>query len=268
MSPAPTGEAELAFTGERLHEGDALFGVDLMRHRVAYHFAAELARDRGAQSILELGSGTGYGAAELAETLPRVVAVDRVAPVAASRTSGARFLRADLRALPFAAIGFDLVVSFQVIEHLEDPHEYLTALSRLLGDGGVALVTTPNRAQSDGENPFHVHEYEVDELAGRLGDYFEEVDLCGVDMRGEAARYHRERLARIRRIVRLDPLRLRRRIPRPLVEWLFGRAARLVRQGIAASDAGLPQVELSDFPIGPASPASLDLLAVCRRPRR
>jgi len=31
------------FTGERLHEGEELFGVDLARHRAAYHFASELA---------------------------------------------------------------------------------------------------------------------------------------------------------------------------------------------------------------------------------
>ncbi|HPG29082.1 MAG TPA: methyltransferase domain-containing protein, partial [Myxococcota bacterium] len=160
---------------------------------------------------------------------------------------------------------FDLAVSFQVVEHLADPAPFVAALADALRPGGVALVSTPNRLQSDGENPFHVHEYRADELERLLAARFGSVEMLGVGVRGEALRYHEDRLRRIRRIVRLDPLRLRRRIPRSLVEWLFARFAILVRRGLAA-DARLPQISLADFPIGPVDPGSLDLLAVCRDP--
>jgi len=80
-------DAELRFTGERLHESDALFGVDLLRHRAAYREAIRIAREVGVERVLEMGSGTGYGAAELAAALPWVVAIDRVPPLAASRAS-------------------------------------------------------------------------------------------------------------------------------------------------------------------------------------
>lgn len=259
-------DAGLTFTGERLHAEDALFGVDLLRHRAAYREAIRIARSRGARRLLELGSGTGYGAAELAEALPTVVAVDRVAPLAASRRSGARFVRADLEAMPLERGVFDVVVSFQVIEHLADPTRYLEALAQHLRPDGVALVTTPNIVTSDGENPYHVHEYGADELRRLLERVFESVEMAGVSVRGEALRYHEERLARIRRLVRIDPLGLRKRIPRRLVEWLFARLAVLVRRGIAG-DTGLPAARLEEFPIEPAHPGSLDLLAVCSRPR-
>ena len=94
---------ELSFTGERLHEADPLFGVDLLRHRAAYQEALRVAQVAGAERILELGSGTGYGAAELAETLPQIIALDRVRPLAHARRSAARFVRGDLNALPSAA---------------------------------------------------------------------------------------------------------------------------------------------------------------------
>ena len=258
---------DVTFTGERLHDDDALFGVDLLRHQAAYHEAIRLAREGGARRLLEMGSGTGYGAAELARALPFVVAIDRVAPLATGRRSPACFVRADLTAMPIRSQGFDMVVSFQVIEHLERPQAYLEALAGCLAPHGVALLTTPNRATSEGENPFHVHEYESAELQSLLEAYFEDVEMRGVSMRGEALHYHEARLARIRRIVRLDPLGLRRHLPRPLLEWLFARLARVVRRGIATSKRP-PRVALDDFPIEPAHPDSLDLLAVCRHPRR
>jgi SAM-dependent methyltransferase len=144
------------FTGERLHEGDALFAVDLARHQAAYAFARGRVR---AGRVLDLGSGSGHGAAQLGAAGARVVGVDRVAPDASSRNASALFVRADLRGLPFPDASFDLIVSFQVIEHLEDPAEYLEAIARLSKRDGLAILTTPNLLMSDRVNPYHVHEY-------------------------------------------------------------------------------------------------------------
>jgi SAM-dependent methyltransferase len=251
------------FTGERLHEGDALFGVDLARHQAAYEFARALAA--GAR-VLDLGCGTGYGTAALAERAGLAVGVDRIAPDASARRGGARFLRADLSGIPLRAGVFDLVVSFQVIEHLREPGPYLGAIARCLRPGGTALLTTPNRLTSDGVNPFHVHEYEAAELAALLNRHFGEVELRGLAAGPAVAGYFEARLRRIRRVVRLDPLRLRERLPRALVEGAFAFFARRVRRGIARGE-GLPDASWRDFPIGPADPACLDLLAICRGAR-
>lgn len=264
----------LTFTGERLHAEDAHFGIDLLRHRAAYQEILERAYTLADPQILELGSGTGYGTAEIADRLAErfgeayrgVLGVDRVAPLAAGRESRAQFLRADLNAMPLLGNNFDLVFSFQVIEHLRDPALYLTALAGHLKTGGTALVSTPNAAFSDGENPFHVREYESEELHELLSTHFHDVEMLGVSARGEALAYHEDRLARIRRIVRIDPLRLRNRIPTRLTEWLFARLALVVRRGIGA-DERLTRATLDDFPIETAHPRSVDLLAVCRRPR-
>jgi SAM-dependent methyltransferase len=251
------------FTGERLHEDDALFGVDLARHQAAY----ELARTHAAGvRVLDLGCGTGYGTAGLAGAARLAVGVDRIAPEPSAGRAGACFLRADLSGIPLRPSCFDLVVSFQVIEHLRDPGPYLEAIARCLAPGGTALLTTPNRLTSDGVNPFHVHEYEADELAGVLRRYFEEVELRGVAAGPAVADYFASRLRRIRRIVRLDPLRLRERLPRRLVEGLFAFFARVVRRGIASGE-GLPDATWRDFPIGEADAACLDLVAICRAPR-
>jgi SAM-dependent methyltransferase len=258
--------SRVLFTGERLHEGSALFAVDLARHRVAYRLAAQRAAEASAALILDLGCGSGYGVAELADLAPFVVGVDRVPPDPGPRSAPVRYLRADLHGLPLAPACFDLVVSFQVIEHLTDPTPYLEAIARLVRPQGLAILTTPNRLTSDGENPFHVHEYEARELETLLAAHFGAVEMLGVEAGPAVAPYFAARLRRIRRIVRLDPLGLRRRIPRGLVEWLFARLALVVRRGIDRGE-GLPEASWRDFPIGQASEGCLDLLAICRAPR-
>lgn len=256
----------LSFTGERLHGENVLFGVDLVRHRAAYAYAIARARARGARRVMEIGSGTGYGTAELADAGLDVFAVDRVTPAAAARHRRVGFVRADAGALPVRPASFDLVVSFQVIEHLADPGPYLAAIAWMTRPGGEAIITTPNIEQSDRENPFHLHEYTAEELNRLLAAHFDEVEMLGVGATPAPMAYYDERLRRIRRIVRLDPLRLRRVLPRRLVDRLFAIFAVVVRRGIQQG-SGLPDVTLDDFPIEPAHSRSLDLLAVCRRPK-
>jgi SAM-dependent methyltransferase len=249
-------------TGERLDDASALYSADLLRHRVAYRFAQGCLRGRA----LDLGCGTGYGTAELASAGHALVGMDRVPPAARVRGSPARFVRGDLERLPFASGSADVVLSFQVIEHLADPHAYLAEIERVLAPGGTVLITTPNRAQSDGENPYHLHEYEADELAATLGAHFASVEMRGVHAVGVAARYHADRLRRIRLVTRLDPLRLRRRLPHRLIEWLFARFSLVVR--VAARRSGTTDaVREEHYPVGAADGECVDLLAVCRGPR-
>lgn len=263
MSSKSDDGTELAFTGERLHAGNELFGVDLARHRSAYRYAAE--RSQGLQ-VLDLGCGSGYGAAELANHANLLVGVDRVRPDPASRASRAAFLRADIGGLPLQPTSFDVIVSFQVIEHLEDPSFYLDAIARMLRPTGTALITTPNLLTSDKVNPFHVHEYESDELADLLAPHFSDVSMQGVGMSDPVRAYNDARLARIAGIMRFDILGMHRWMPRPVIDWAFGQLARVVRRSIQPDD-GPPDVSIDDFPIGDPQSDDIDLLAVCRAPR-
>ncbi len=259
--------SRVTLTGERLDDDHALYGPDLARHRAAYRHAIRScpSGERGFGRILDLGCGNGYGSAELADACGTVVALDRIAPDAQHRRDSLHYVRADLAGVPLVPRSFDLVVSFQVIEHLEDPTAYLEAIAAAMKPGGLALVTTPNILQSDRVNPFHVHEYEGDELRRLLLGHFGDVEMLGIGMSPAAARYQADRLRRIRRIMRLDPFALRDRLPRAWIDWLFARFSVLVRRGIQKGE-GLPDLTLEDFPVGPANAESLDLMAVCRRP--
>lgn len=250
-------------TGERLDDGHALYRADLARHRAAYHFANATI---GRGTVLDLGCGTGYGTVLLAAPGRRVVGLDRVAPASRARGGEARFARGALERLPFASGCAEAVVSFQVIEHFDSPTRYVAELARTLAQDGVLLVSTPNRLTSDGENPHHLHEYTADELAEALARFFAQVELRGIHARGPAAQYHAARLRQIRRLTRLDPLGLRRRLPRAWLDPLFASASLVVRWGLRGRGR-LDDVEDRHYEVGAVDPGCLDLLALCRMPR-
>ena len=170
------------FTGERVIPGQV--DADLLNEHLArYAFAAR--RAAGAR-VLDAGCGVGYGSALLAGAARRVVGVeiDAGAVEAARRqypAPGLDFLRADCRRLPFPDASFDLVVAFELIEHLEDPDALLAESRRVLTAPGELILSTPNRiyyAESRTHpNPFHVREFNFEELSAALGAHFPHVQI-------------------------------------------------------------------------------------------
>lgn len=156
-------------------------------HQKAYEEAALLAAGR---TVLDLGCNNGYGSAVLGPVSRQVAALD-VSPTAIQDAQarfgnrGIDFRVYDGRKIPFDDLSFDLVVSFQVIEHLGDTGPYLTEIARVLRPSGLALFTTPNAAiRLDPDmkpwNEFHVREYRAAELAESLKAVFAEADIRGL----------------------------------------------------------------------------------------
>lgn len=148
-------------------------------HLVRYWWAAQLAEGR---RVLDAGCGTAYGTRMLAEAgAASVTGVDRAASVLeAARPScpeNAELVPGDLRELPFAARSFDLVVCFEVIEHLEEPEAALKELERVVTSDGVLLLSSPNRDVYEPGNPHHLHEYTPREMQAALERYFAHVEL-------------------------------------------------------------------------------------------
>ena len=172
------------FTGERIIPGKV--DVDLLNEHVArYAFAARLARGK---RVLDAGCGAGYGSSELAQAANSVVGVDR-APEAVDFARAnygrpnLRFEQASCEALPHPGGSFDLVVAFEVIEHLENWREFLLEARRVLAPPGQLIVSTPNKLYytesrgPTGANPFHVHEFDFEEFQSELRGVFPHVSL-------------------------------------------------------------------------------------------
>jgi len=253
------------FSGERLPGEGAEFAVDLERHLAAYRFAEARAAGR---SVLDAGCGEGYGVARLARVAARVVGVDRpeAIRIAAARHAGPRveFRPQALDRLDEIEERFDLVVAFQVIEHLVDPAGFLRGLAGRVVPGGELVVTTPNRLMSVSENPYHLREWTAAELHALAAPILPGVALLGVHGSPRVLAYERARGAQVGRVLRLDPLGLRRLLPGFVVRGAFPRLARLVRRRLRAAGAA-PPVGPEDFTVrGDALDAALDLLLLAR----
>ncbi|MBV6434775.1 MAG: Ubiquinone biosynthesis O-methyltransferase [Bryobacteraceae bacterium] len=172
------------FTGERVVPGQVQ--PDLWNEHLArYCFAARLARQK---RVLDIACGSGYGSAELAAVAGAVTGID----ISSEAIAYARehytlpnltFECSPADAIPRTDQSYDLIVAFEVIEHLENASALLAEARRLLSPGGQFIVSTPNklyyqetRALS-GPNPFHVHEFEFEEFRGLLAGFFPDVSL-------------------------------------------------------------------------------------------
>jgi SAM-dependent methyltransferase len=172
------------FTGERVIPGQV--DADLLNEHVArYAFAARLARGK---RVLDAGCGAGYGAAELAQSALSVVGSDIAAEAVAFAREHYRlphlaFEQASCTALPHSDAAFDLVVAFEVIEHLNAWRDFLVEARRVLAPTGQFVVSTPNKLyyaasrRGAGANPFHTHEFEFDEFRGELSAIFPHISL-------------------------------------------------------------------------------------------
>ncbi len=170
---------QIEFTGERFIPGVA--GEIEFEHVHRYAFACRHAPGR---RVLDAACGEGYGSALIAKAATSVAGVDidgeTLAHAAASygSVSNLSFHRASVAALPFADASFDMVVSFETIEHLDaaDQPRMLAEFARVLAPRGLLILSAPNRVEYSEKrgysNPFHRHEHDRAELDGLLGAHF------------------------------------------------------------------------------------------------
>ncbi|ACF14472.1 Methyltransferase type 11 [Chloroherpeton thalassium ATCC 35110] len=153
-------------------------------HTFSYVQAAKLAKGK---KVLDVGCNMGYGSKLISETAKQVTGVDvseKAIEAAKSQYGGGNmaFQCIDGKRLPFANNVFDMIVNFQVIEHIVDYDAYLNELKRVLSPDGFVLFTTPNASMrlDPGMKPwnkFHVREFKSDELQTLLERFFPKVQV-------------------------------------------------------------------------------------------
>ncbi len=168
---------------ERVVLGKSPRGV-VDEHLQRYLFAQQFVVDK---DVLDVACGSGYGSALMVSAgAKRVIEVDlsydtltyaRQEYLAGGR---ARFVQMDAARLGFRDSLFDVVVSFETLEHLRTPRRFLREIWRVLKPGGALVISTPNPVLSafpsgiyralakKPSNPFHYREYSLRRLQQML----------------------------------------------------------------------------------------------------
>jgi SAM-dependent methyltransferase len=257
-------------TGERPMEGvtpDSLLAL----HAAGYRTVIERL---GSGTMLDVGCGQGFESA-------RFLAEDRVvfgadyspAAVAAARgrwgPEGLLVAQMDALSLGFARGAFRWACSSHLIEHFDDPEDHVRELSRVLADDGTVFVLTPN-APADFENPFHIHLFEPAELRAVLQRHFHSVTVQGLDPIPAVKADFTARRVKANKVLRLDVLKLRHRIPRSWYIAAYTRMLPVAYKLMARGDSGgMTGITADDFSVtDQLDTTTMVLFATGSRPRR
>ena len=148
--------ADSASGPERFDPEDMSGGLMEAEHRARYWWAVQWVAGK---RVLDAGCGTGYGTAMLGDGSPHAlmgmdISTEALAEAREKLGDEVELVQAGVHDLPFDPESFDVVVCFEVIEHVDRQRDALAELKRVLRPGGVLLISRPEEFLSDLEARF------------------------------------------------------------------------------------------------------------------
>lgn len=177
-------EYTLPFTGERFIPGMSEKYI-VAEHYQRYNAVLNIVKGK---KVLDAACGAGYGTALMASVAEEVTGIDisseaiSYANTRYSDIGNARYLEASIAELPFSDNSFDVIISFETIEHVNEElqNKFLKEIKRCLKDDGILVMSSPDkRTYSDlpgFSNEFHVKEFYFDEFDAFLHREFKYVE--------------------------------------------------------------------------------------------
>lgn len=220
--------------------------------------------------VLEVGCGEGRGVSVLLKKSQSFTAVDKIASVIddlSKKFPEGKFISMNIPPLgTLKDNSYDFIVSFQVIEHIQNDKLFLKEIHRVLKPGGTALLTTPNRKMSLTRNPWHIREYLPNELKNLAAQIFKHVEMKGITGNEKVMQYFEENKRSVQRYTRWDILKLQYWLPAPILRIPYEIMNRWNRNRLQTTDNELVKsIHHTDYIVVDDAKDALDLLLIVRK---
>jgi SAM-dependent methyltransferase len=227
-----------------------------------------VARDHIKGDVLEVGCGEGRGIDLVLPRAKSYSAIDKIANVIdqlKKKHPTGSFFSGNIPPLgPFADDSFDVVITFQVIEHIQDDVQFLKEIHRVLKPGGLVIITTPNRPMSLSRNPWHIREYTGKELGDLCRKIFRTVEVKGISGNEKVMEYYERNRKSVQRITRWDILKMQWWLPASLLRVPYEILNRRNRNKLKdAADELVMSIGQQDYIETRSAEGALDLLVFC-----
>ena len=253
-------------TAERSSHLDPSENVIFQRHMIAYKQAAKLING----TVLEIGCGEGYGISELAKYAKKYIGVDKFDTSISEKLMTENDIVFHKMEIPpllnIESNSIDFVVTFQVIEHIQNDKFFLKEIHRVLKPGGMLLLTTPNKLMSLSRNPWHIREYTPIEMKKVLSNYFANVDVQGVFGNDLVMNYYEKNKESVKKITRFDIFNFQYLLPRWALQIPYDILNRLNRKNLKNNNQSMvDSVKVEDYSIQSSTENCLDYFCIATK---
>ena len=253
-------------TAERSSHLDPSENVIFQRHMIAYKEASKLISG----TVLEIGCGEGYGISELVKFSEKYIGVDKFDTFISEeirKNNDIVFHKMEIPPLlNIEANSIDFVVTFQVIEHIEDDHYFLKEIFRVLKPGGKLLLTTPNKLMSLSRNPWHIREYTPFEMNDILSKYFAKTQVNGVYGNDLVMKYYKKNKESVEKITRFDIFNFQYILPRWILQTPYDILNRFNRKKLKSDNEDVVSlVKVDDYSILDSTENCLDYFCIATK---
>ena len=247
---------------------DKIVSDNPLHHRLlsAYVFAEKYING----DVLELGCGEGRGIDIILKKSKSFTAIDKISEVTerlSKKYKNEKFISSSFPPLiNIEDNSFDTIVTFQVIEHINNDNLFVEEIYRILRPGGKALITTPNIEMTLTRNPWHIREYTSRQLQDLTSKFFNKITMKGIAGNDKIKKYYEENKKSVSKFKRLDILNLEKHLPNFLYKIPYEFLNRINRNKLEADDKSLvSSISTNDYLLEDDNPRNLDLFLILEK---